>query len=792
MSTLSHSQSETDFHPGTLFADSKWIWPENHHWDIHNSYALFRKECTLPRVPRHAPLFLTADQSYQLWINGQYVCRGPARGFQHSWPYDEIYVAAFLRRGKNLIAIRAYNPGYSNFQYLTQGFAGVLLSARWGRVRIVSDASWKSRRQSSIMRDAARTSMQLFSQEHADLRIESPDWMMPDFEDSDWNARTVEHPWNGMPWYSLEPRGIPMLEEKLTAPLRCIGQSTGKCATDFRTARDVARLRAAEKLSHRPADLSANSLSCPASGKNHFQSYLFDFGHTVVGSLCLEISGATGGEILDTLYVETIEPATLTPHYVPDKHCRMAFANRLICRAGNQSYAFFPVYGFRYVVVTVRVNPAPLSVRLSLRTAIYPMEVRGAFRSSEASLQSIWEACAWTQRVCSMDAYVDTPWREQAQWWGDARVQAKNTFFLSGDTRLFRRGIKQIAGQTTPGGLTYGHAPTMAHNCILPDFTLIWLITLWDFYWQTGSLEPFLAHQETISRALAYFEEMTDPDTGLVRSDDRYWLFLDWSGEFLRKGFPSVLNLWLLIALQHLETLHRLAGQHAEAARLHRRSTRLRQALLKLTTAPGLLRDGISESGKISEGTSVHTQTLAILAGLQPRHDAKRIRDVLVPALETTPGLSHPSPYWIHYVFEVLDAHGHDAEVVEFIQKHWAPMAAHGTTWEVWNPRLADESFSHAWSAHPLFHLMQIVGGIRQTAPAWRQITFHPHFIGSECHVTVPTPQGSITGRWSRTRGRVNVSLDLPKGVCAEIHLPGTPPTTVTKHSSWRLDIQNP
>ena len=80
--------------------------------------------------------------------------------------------------------------------------------------------------------------------------------------------------------------------------------------------------------------------------------------------------------------------------------------------------------------------------------------------------------------MCSLDAFVDTPWREQAQWWGDARVQAWNVFHLNGDTQLFRRGIAQIAAQTLPNGLTYGHAPTMAHECILPDFTLIWLITL--------------------------------------------------------------------------------------------------------------------------------------------------------------------------------------------------------------------------------------------------------------------------------------------------------------------------
>ena len=36
------------------------------------------------------------------------------------------------------------------------------------------------------------------------------------------------------------------------------------------------------------------------------------------------------------------------------------------------------------------------------------------------------------------DSYVDCPWREQAQWWGDARVQAANTLHLSADPRMLR------------------------------------------------------------------------------------------------------------------------------------------------------------------------------------------------------------------------------------------------------------------------------------------------------------------------------------------------------------------
>jgi hypothetical protein len=94
-------------------------------------------------------------------------------------------------------------------------------------------------------------------------------------------------------------------------------------------------------------------------------------------------------------------------------------------------------------------------------------------------------------------------------------------------------------------------------------------------------------------------------------------------------------------------------------------------------------------------------------------------------------------------------------------------MAEHGTTWETFEPGLGNESFSHAWSAHPLFHLMQILGGIRQTAPGWKAITFDPSFLGDSLECTVPTPLGPIQSSWKRQGEKYDVELKLPKGITA-------------------------
>lgn len=776
-----------------ILTEARWIWPDSNNWDLYNCYALFRKAVVLPVLPKRAPFFITADQSYQLFVNGRYVCRGPARGFQKSWPFDEMDLRPFLHPGENVIAVRAYNPGRSNFQYVHEGFAGLLAAAQWGGVKIVTDSTWKCRRQGGISRGTTPTSLQLFPQESIDLRVEDPAWNQPDFVEGDeWVPHEMgSSVWNAMPWHSLEARGLPLLEETLAEPAAGIGIAKGRNAPGWNTDRNLAINRFKEGLAHRACSAAGPVFEFPAAGKGRWTSRLIDFGKVVVGSVLLEIDGAQGGETVETFHGETIDAAGLEPHFVPEAHCRMAFAHRLICREGAQEHPFYHAFGFRYLVLTVRENRRPLRVRLSLRTTLYPLKEKGVLRSSNARLERIWKACAWTERICSMDAYVDTPWREQAQWWGDARVQAWNTFHLDGDPRLLRRGIRQIGMQTAPSGITYGHAPTMAHSCILPDFTLIWMATMWDDYWQTGSTDSFLSQQPALERALAYFEEWTDPKSGLLRFDPRYWLFLDWT-DIQREGSSSVYTFWLLYALDRLAALYIVTGRKPSARRCARWAARVRAALRALRGSDGLIGDGILPGGRRNRHCSVHAQTLALMTRLNPADDRALLERSLLPFVrgEADPSI-RPSAYWITYVYTELAQRGFGREVLADIERKWAPMADFGSTFEGFASVPGQESHSHAWSAHPLFHLMQILGGIRQSAPAWESLTFAPTFYGDHAEVRVPTPRGEILSSWRReASGHVAGRLVVPQGTRASLRLPAPFPAEISggKPFDFRLD----
>ncbi len=55
--------------------------------------------------------------------------------------------------------------------------------------------------------------------------------------------------------------------------------------------------------------------------------------------------------------------------------------------------------------------------------------------------------------------------------------------------------------------------------------------------------------------------------------------------------------------------------------------------------------------------------------------------------------------------------------------------------------------------------------------------------------VVIPTPQGKITSSWRRIKGGdFEVTLALPKGVCADIALKGAG-GSVTGKTKWRVKV---
>jgi hypothetical protein len=75
------------------------------------AFVHFRKTFELESVPAHFVVYVSADNQFDLHVNGQRVGWGPAIGDPMHWHYETYDLAPFLRDGSNIIAATVWHLG---------------------------------------------------------------------------------------------------------------------------------------------------------------------------------------------------------------------------------------------------------------------------------------------------------------------------------------------------------------------------------------------------------------------------------------------------------------------------------------------------------------------------------------------------------------------------------------------------------------------------------------------------------------------------------------------------------
>jgi len=223
-----------------------WIWDsgEANPW---NYWLCARKAFEAPEGADldTAVLHITADTRYVLWINGERIGEGPVRAWPAHYRYDTYDLGAYLRPGRNVIAVLIHHYGVGTFQSLPTR-AGLLVQLEWeGKPQVVTDESWKVRintayRGHTYGAESPRISCQQGWVEFFTALEEPPHtwidegypnprrsykaeryrplWMSNAFDDSQWEDATVIGPAGMEPWRSLLPRDIPFLTHEPLYP----------------------------------------------------------------------------------------------------------------------------------------------------------------------------------------------------------------------------------------------------------------------------------------------------------------------------------------------------------------------------------------------------------------------------------------------------------------------------------------------------------------------------------------------------------------------------------------------
>lgn len=143
---------------------AKWIWLQQENYAAYNQTILACKTFTLAE-PGTGTIRITADSTYRLIINGEWVNDGPGRSWPEHFKYDEIDVLPYLVKGDNEIRVIAncFGAGVMT-RYTVQ--AGLLVQLdvvdRAGQATtIASDRTWTVAKLKAWQSDTAKISLNM-------------------------------------------------------------------------------------------------------------------------------------------------------------------------------------------------------------------------------------------------------------------------------------------------------------------------------------------------------------------------------------------------------------------------------------------------------------------------------------------------------------------------------------------------------------------------------------------------------------------------------------------------------
>ncbi len=676
-----------------------WI-GSDHPFDLHEAYLNFRCDVVLASAPATAPLFISADSRYRLWINGTFVQAGPSRCWPHAQQVDEIDVAAHLTSGDNAIAVQVYSPGYSHFAYVHRGVHGLLA---WldcdGAATLVTDQGWRVQRDRSWREDVMRVSIYGSGVERRDMALVH-DWETVDATSADWKVPRIVAPAQGGQWRQVMPRDVPLLRHKvlpLGAPALARRGGTGPGADDPHLAlRALWQATAITPVPPSPVVLAAGETLI----------HVHDLGSSHICRGGIGIAGAAGGERVLISYAEKLRDGDVLLSD-PETYCRMRPTDEFILRPGTQQVEGFTPRGGRFIIFAITAAaPCQLALTPSAHLTHYPLDWAAVRLPTEPQLHAIANMCLTTLRACLQDGFVDSVWRESSQWLGDCVAEAFALAAISDDLRPLRRAITMAAQGAYDDGVLPSVLPGEVHAYAVVDYNFSWveLLTLYADHARADDGRELVGEQmPVLQRMLERFDADCDAD-GLIRAQPGRRLFLDWSA--VDRSEPSLTyNARYLYALD-VATGLALDQRRAELAqRWSGRSHSLRAAMRTSFHTQGRWHEN-------TQGTPASQLGLALLllTKCAVAEDAGAVADAIVARSldlrddDAEGALILASPFMHHYVFLALETLGRHGDIMSIIRARWGRWAQSGeaTTWENWAVDFPDGSVCHGFSAHPL------------------------------------------------------------------------------------------
>ncbi len=731
----------------------------------------FRRTVQLSSAPAHFVIHVSGDNRYQLFVNGQRVSIGPARGDLTHWRYETVDIAPQLHAGANTLAAVVWNDGELRAVAQVSNQTGFLLEAdRPEDLTVDTGKSWlcsvdKAYSPQALPADQRVSYYALGPNERMDASLYPRGWEQPSFDDSAWvqahevsraagrDARDAPNRW------MLVESEIPREEQTAEQPLK-LRKFSGVQVASFPL---------------QPLQIPANTAA----------SLLLDQTYLTTAYPELTVSGGAGA-FVRLRYAEALYLPRTSRSQPTNKGNRNDIQGKefigpfdTYIASGDAHRVYRPLFWrtYRYIRLEVQTREQPLTLeKLTGTFTAYPFQRSATLTVSNAAanadIQSILSTGWRTARLCAHETYMDCPFYEQLQYAGDARIQMLVSLYITGDSRLMKNGIALLNSSRTAEGATYSRAPSALQQYI-PPFSLWWIGMVHD-YWMYVDDPAFVKQMLPGVRAVLSFYASHQKTSGSLNHMP-WWNFVDWVKQWPTGEPPAdpdgssaaALDLQLLLGYQWATELEGALGSKALSDEYRGSASQLQTAVQQMDwdAQRGLYADQPSH-----QTYSQQVNTLAVLAHVVQSAQAR----ALVEKIFSDPAVAQSSIYFRAYTNAALREVGLGSRYLEALGP-WHEMLGQGlTTWsEVSGPDTRSDC--HAWGASPNFELLRTVAGIESAAPGFAMIHIAPN-LGSlkEIRVEMPHPRGKVRVHITqimendKPTGNYDADIELPSGVTGD------------------------
>lgn len=731
--------------------------------DTASRLSLFRGRLLLAVKPDHAPIQITADSRYKLYVNGAFVEAGPACGDGKVWYVDTVDIAPYLCSGENILAVEVLRypaaHGAGCHGVVRTGTAGLYVHAElpleWkcrlhGGFEIVPENPWFS-------------PLMIYERVTADGALAG--WRKAGYDDSGW-AAPVSYSQNELTPIlcpdRLVPRPIPFLYR---AKRQFTGISNGAGQWD-------ALVR------------ESKPLTIPA----HTTAYAdLDAGELTTGYLRVSMANGAGAKLTllqAECYAGDIVPkddpykslprkgdrtdAALQLHGYTDEYHAAGYGTA-DCPECYEPYWF---RAFRFIRVTVETGDEPLTLfGVDYEETGYPLEMRANVKTSDPSLGAVWELCERSLRRCMHETYEDCPFYERLQYAMDARSEMLYTYAVSGDDRLALKCMDDFTASIRPDGMVNCSAPNYETN-VIPGFGIYFIGMVYDHMWWFGDAERTGRYWFAVERVLSFFECRLNErglvsKIGDVNRPGQFWSFIDWTAGWdatdgvplaTKQGSITMESLLYILGLLYAAELADFLARSEQARKYRTQAAHVREAVNRWC---------VDENGWYQDGPGVaqysqHCQVFAVLTDTVSLEQGRR-------NLERT--LEHPEQFeqcsvamcW--YLFRALEKCGL-YRCTNHLWNVWRKMPAQHLTTCPEDPLLS-RSDCHGWGALALYELPSAVLGVRPGRPGFGEIVVSPRTENLDWATgIVPTAKGDVSVSWHKdSHGTITVEAAGPEGI---------------------------